>query len=160
GSKVKAPRSADTRPQHQRFSAFREESFAGSIPAASTFPGLRAGGSRRSDLRPRDRGAGPARLSAAVYWASEGLRVLVVDAGGIGGQARSSSHIRNYQHARRASSSRSPPAVTSYRATSFFGSYRSHGSEADRGGARAWANGIEPHVRRVVAQHGHCVIGP
>lgn len=41
-------------------------------------------------------GAGPAGLSAAVYGASEGLKVLVVDAGGIGGQARSSSLIRNY----------------------------------------------------------------
>jgi thioredoxin reductase (NADPH) len=41
-------------------------------------------------------GAGPAGLSAAVYAASEGLDVLVVDAGGIGGQARSSSLIRNY----------------------------------------------------------------
>ena len=41
-------------------------------------------------------GAGPAGLSAAVYGASEGLRILVVDEGGIGGQARSSSLIRNY----------------------------------------------------------------
>jgi thioredoxin reductase (NADPH) len=41
-------------------------------------------------------GAGPAGLSAAVYGASEGLRVLVLDAAGIGGQARSSSLIRNY----------------------------------------------------------------
>ena len=41
-------------------------------------------------------GAGPAGLSAAVYGASEGLRVLVLDAGGIGGQIRSSSLIRNY----------------------------------------------------------------
>jgi len=41
-------------------------------------------------------GAGPAGLSAAVYGASEGLSVLVVDGGGIGGQARSSSLIRNY----------------------------------------------------------------
>lgn len=41
-------------------------------------------------------GAGPAGLSAAVYGGSEGLRVLVVDEGGIGGQARSSSLIRNY----------------------------------------------------------------
>jgi len=41
-------------------------------------------------------GAGPAGLSAAVYGASEGLDVLVVDSGGIGGQARSSSLIRNY----------------------------------------------------------------
>jgi len=41
-------------------------------------------------------GAGPAGLSAAVYGASEGLNVVVVDAAGIGGQARSSSLIRNY----------------------------------------------------------------
>jgi thioredoxin reductase (NADPH) len=41
-------------------------------------------------------GAGPAGLSAAVYGASEGMRTLVVDKGGIGGQARSSSLIRNY----------------------------------------------------------------
>ncbi len=41
-------------------------------------------------------GSGPAGLSAAVYGASEGLRTLVVDKGGIGGQARSSSLIRNY----------------------------------------------------------------
>jgi thioredoxin reductase (NADPH) len=41
-------------------------------------------------------GAGPAGLSAAVYGASEGLRTLVVDKGGIGGQATSSSLIRNY----------------------------------------------------------------
>jgi thioredoxin reductase (NADPH) len=41
-------------------------------------------------------GAGPAGLSAAVYGASEGLHTLVVDEGGIGGQARSSSLIRNY----------------------------------------------------------------
>ena len=41
-------------------------------------------------------GAGPAGLSAAVYGASEGLRTLVLDEGGIGGQARSSSLIRNY----------------------------------------------------------------
>jgi thioredoxin reductase (NADPH) len=41
-------------------------------------------------------GCGPAGLSAAVYGASEGLRTLVVDQGGIGGQATSSSLIRNY----------------------------------------------------------------
>jgi len=41
-------------------------------------------------------GAGPAGLSAAVYGASEGLSTLVVDKGGIGGQATSSSLIRNY----------------------------------------------------------------
>lgn len=41
-------------------------------------------------------GAGPAGLSAAVYGASEGLRTLVVEEGGIGGQAALSSLIRNY----------------------------------------------------------------
>jgi thioredoxin reductase (NADPH) len=41
-------------------------------------------------------GAGPAGLSAAVYGASEGLSTLVIDKGGIGGQATSSSLIRNY----------------------------------------------------------------
>jgi thioredoxin reductase (NADPH) len=41
-------------------------------------------------------GAGPAGLSAAVYAASEGFATLVVDEGGIGGQATSSSLIRNY----------------------------------------------------------------
>ncbi len=41
-------------------------------------------------------GAGPTGLSAAVYGASEGFSTLVVDDGGIGGQATSSSLIRNY----------------------------------------------------------------
>jgi thioredoxin reductase (NADPH) len=41
-------------------------------------------------------GAGPAGLTAAVYAASEGLRPLVVERESIGGQAGSSSLIRNY----------------------------------------------------------------
>ncbi|MGY1780650.1 FAD-dependent oxidoreductase [Geodermatophilus sp. SYSU D01036] len=41
-------------------------------------------------------GCGPAGLSAGVYGASEGLRTVVVDSGSIGGQATSSSSIRNY----------------------------------------------------------------
>jgi thioredoxin reductase (NADPH) len=41
-------------------------------------------------------GNGPAGLSAAVYGASEGLRTLCIDSGGVGGQATSSSSIRNY----------------------------------------------------------------
>jgi thioredoxin reductase (NADPH) len=41
-------------------------------------------------------GAGPAGLAAAVYGASEGLNVLVVEAGNPGGQAGSSSMIENY----------------------------------------------------------------
>jgi thioredoxin reductase (NADPH) len=41
-------------------------------------------------------GAGPAGLSAAVYAASEGLRTMVIERHAIGGQAGSSSLIRNY----------------------------------------------------------------
>jgi thioredoxin reductase (NADPH) len=41
-------------------------------------------------------GAGPAGLSGAVYGASEGFNTLIVDEGGLGGQATSSSSIRNY----------------------------------------------------------------
>jgi len=41
-------------------------------------------------------GAGPAGLAAAVYGASEGLNVLVVEGGAPGGQAGSSSRIENY----------------------------------------------------------------
>lgn len=41
-------------------------------------------------------GSGPAGLSAAVYGASEGLRTIVVDRDTIGGQAGTSSLIRNY----------------------------------------------------------------
>lgn len=41
-------------------------------------------------------GCGPAGLSAGVYGASEGLRTLLVDGGALGGQATSSSSIRNY----------------------------------------------------------------
>src|SRR6202020_396261 len=41
-------------------------------------------------------GAGPAGLAAAVYAASEGLDVLVLETGSPGGQAGSSSKIENY----------------------------------------------------------------
>ncbi|HSL01591.1 MAG TPA: FAD-dependent oxidoreductase [Rubrobacteraceae bacterium] len=41
-------------------------------------------------------GAGPAGLAAAVYGASEGLSTLIVEGEAIGGQAGSSSLIRNY----------------------------------------------------------------
>ncbi len=51
------------------------------------------------EVRPRDViivGAGPAGLAAAVYAASEGLDVLVLEANAPGGQAGSSSKIENY----------------------------------------------------------------
>ncbi len=41
-------------------------------------------------------GAGPAGLSTSVYAASEGLRVLVLDAHAFGGQAGASARIENY----------------------------------------------------------------
>jgi thioredoxin reductase (NADPH) len=41
-------------------------------------------------------GAGPAGLSSAVYAASEGLRTIVIERGAIGGQAGTSTLIRNY----------------------------------------------------------------
>ena len=41
-------------------------------------------------------GAGPAGLAAAVYGSSEGLSTVVIEADAIGGQAGSSSMIRNY----------------------------------------------------------------
>src|SRR5439155_5963492 len=41
-------------------------------------------------------GAGPAGLAAAVYGASEGLRTFAIEARSIGGQAGTSSMIRNY----------------------------------------------------------------
>ena len=41
-------------------------------------------------------GAGPAGLAAAVYGASEGLRTAILEPEAIGGQAGSSSKIRNY----------------------------------------------------------------
>jgi thioredoxin reductase (NADPH) len=41
-------------------------------------------------------GAGPAGLAGAVYGASEGLRTIVVEGRGVGGQAGSSKKIENY----------------------------------------------------------------
>src|ERR671921_2050920 len=41
-------------------------------------------------------GAGPAGLAAAVYAASEGLRTVIIEAEAVGGQAGTSSMIRNY----------------------------------------------------------------
>jgi len=55
-----------------------------------------------AELAPREEvdlliiGAGPAGLGAAVYGASEGLRTLVVESTGLGGQAGASRRIENY----------------------------------------------------------------
>jgi thioredoxin reductase (NADPH) len=55
-------------------------------------PGLDAGATRDVVII----GAGPAGLAAAVYAASEGLDVLVLESTAPGGQAGSSSRIENY----------------------------------------------------------------
>jgi thioredoxin reductase (NADPH) len=41
-------------------------------------------------------GAGPAGLAASLYGASEGLKVLLIERGSVGGQAGTSSRIENY----------------------------------------------------------------
>ena len=59
----------------------------------------RLGGADPDSNRPYDLaivGAGPAGLAAAVYGSSEGLRTLVIEHETLGGQAGSSSMIRNY----------------------------------------------------------------
>ena len=70
-------------------------------------------------------GAGPAGLSAAVYGASEGLETLVVDEGGVGGQASSSSLIRNYLGFPRGVSGRRLAEQAYEQAWVFGGSYAS-----------------------------------
>lgn len=63
--------------------------------AAACF-GLNAGIDERSVYDLIVVGAGPSGLAAAVYGASEGLSVLVVESNAPGGQAGSSSRIENY----------------------------------------------------------------
>ena len=60
-------------------------------------------------------GAGPAGLAAAVYGASEGLDVLVIEKSAPGGQAGSSSKIENYLGFRRGSQGRSWPIEQSHK---------------------------------------------
>jgi thioredoxin reductase (NADPH) len=81
------------------------------LPAVVLYDGQVLQNPRRDNLaealgastRPRDGtydvaivGAGPAGLAAAVYAASEGLSAVVVESEAIGGQAGTSSKIRNY----------------------------------------------------------------
>jgi thioredoxin reductase (NADPH) len=63
--------------------------------AASCF-GLNAGIDEKAVYDLIVVGAGPSGLAAAVYGASEGLKVLVVEGNAPGGQAGSSSRIENY----------------------------------------------------------------
>jgi thioredoxin reductase (NADPH) len=66
-------------------------------------------------------GAGPGGLAAAVYGASEGLDVLVVDQEALGGQASTSSLIRNYLGFPRGLSG-AQLAIRAYGQAWFFGS--------------------------------------
>jgi thioredoxin reductase (NADPH) len=66
------------------------------VELASTFGASTSLAADRKDFDVVVIGAGPAGLAAAVYGASEGLETLVIERESIGGQAGSSSLIRNY----------------------------------------------------------------
>lgn len=77
--------------------------FNGRVLSGATAPAVNEAISTGFDSIPEDSiadvvvvGAGPAGLAAAVYAASEGLDTIVLEADAIGGQAGSSSMIRNY----------------------------------------------------------------
>ncbi len=74
-------------------------------------------------------GAGPAGLAAAVYAASEGLRVVVVESRAPGGQAGSSSLIRNYLGFARGISG-AELAQRAYQQAWVFGAHFAHSREA------------------------------
>jgi thioredoxin reductase len=81
-------------------------------------------------------GAGPGGLAAAVYAASEGLSTLVLERGPIGGQAGSSSLIRNYLGFSRGVSG-AELAERSYQQAWVFGARFAHGREVTGMSARA-----------------------
>ena len=60
-------------------------------------------------------GGGPSGLAAAVYAASEGLHTVIVEQAAVGGQAGTSSMIRNYPGFSAASAARSSPSAHSCR---------------------------------------------
>ncbi len=66
------------------------------VELASAFGAATSLGDDRKDFDLIVVGAGPAGLAAAVYSSSEGLDTLVIERESIGGQAGSSSLIRNY----------------------------------------------------------------
>jgi thioredoxin reductase len=72
-------------------SAYEVTAFADHRPGGRLVP---RNGAERFDVAIV--GAGPAGLAAAVYGSSEGLETIVIERGAIGGQAGSSSMIRNY----------------------------------------------------------------
>jgi len=74
-------------------------------------------------------GAGPAGLAAAVYAASEGLDTLVLESDAVGGQAGSSSLIRNYLGFPRGVSG-ADLALRAYRQAWIFGATVAHARRA------------------------------
>ncbi|MDR5698223.1 NAD(P)/FAD-dependent oxidoreductase [Agromyces aerolatus] len=74
-------------------------------------------------------GAGPAGLAAAVYAASEGLDTLVLESAAVGGQAGSSSLIRNYLGFPRGVSG-ADLALRAYRQAWMFGATVAHARRA------------------------------
>jgi thioredoxin reductase (NADPH) len=104
-------------------------------------------------------GAGPAGLSAAVYGASEGLRTLVVEPNAIGGQAGTSSMIRNYLGFPRGVSG-GELGFRAFEQALLFGAqfvFMERGVRlADRDGGRmiALTNGVEVRARAVVLAAG------
>jgi thioredoxin reductase (NADPH) len=104
-------------------------------------------------------GAGPAGLAAAVYGASEGLSTVVLEPEAIGGQAGSSSLIRNYLGFPSGVSGEEL-AVRAYTQASSFGAEYVYGSPASglrRHGAElvvTLAGGSEVRSRAVVVATG------
>ena len=104
-------------------------------------------------------GSGPSGLAAAVYAASEGMSVLVVEHGALGGQASSSAMIRNYLGFPRGLSG-AELTLRGYRQAWFFGARfligrNAVGLHAD-GGERIVTldDGTEVHSRAVVLASG------
>jgi thioredoxin reductase (NADPH) len=88
-------------------------------------------------------GAGPAGLAAAVYAASEGLDTLVLESDAVGGQAGSSSLIRNYLGFPRGISG-ADLALRAYRQAWVFGAGVAHARRAT--GLRVTGGGFELEV--------------
>jgi thioredoxin reductase (NADPH) len=113
----------------------------------------------RSDFDVVVVGAGPAGLAAAVYASSEGLDTLVVERESIGGQAGSSSLIRNYLGFARGVSG-SDLAQRAYQQAWVFGARFLHAREvtALRAGSGrhllALSDGSEASARAVVVATG------
>ncbi|PJJ72146.1 thioredoxin reductase (NADPH) [Diaminobutyricimonas aerilata] len=96
-------------------------------------------------------GAGPAGLAAAVYAASEGLRTLVIEKGPIGGQAGSSSLIRNYLGFPRGTPG-ADLARRAYQQAWAFGARFAHARRVD--GLRVGDDGFAVHVAGSPGEEG------